>query len=106
MFEVIAVTSLLTASVPPARSSLLADRLSRFVGDISFVSTAIFYEHLCTLAHEVRFIIWGRERTGAMAIFVFNRHIVFAFGVIALLRVFSWDTNLVHSFVFSACIYE
>jgi len=43
---------------------------------------------------EVRFI-WGRKLSSATIIFLLNRYVVFAFGIVTILGAFPWNTNLV-----------
>ncbi|KAI0960941.1 hypothetical protein AcV7_000178 [Taiwanofungus camphoratus] len=53
--------------------------------------TLILYEHTTTFSQEA-LLIWGAKTTGATIVFILNRYLLFAYGVILALEVIPWST--------------
>ncbi|OCH87018.1 hypothetical protein OBBRIDRAFT_736908, partial [Obba rivulosa] len=56
-----------------------------------------FYEHVATLSQESN-LLWGSKRSGVTILFFVNRWTTCALGVVTLLNIVTWSTNLVNPF--------
>ena len=67
---------------------------------LTYSAALIFCEQLVTLSDEIRFV-WRRKLTMSSLVFLLNRYILLAYGIINVIGVIPWTTNLVRSLAFS-----
>ncbi|KAH9840607.1 uncharacterized protein C8Q71DRAFT_904709 [Rhodofomes roseus] len=68
---------------------------SNFITNYCELATCmlIFFEHIVTLPDEIRFI-WRRKLTMSSLIFLLNRYILFLYGLVNVVGVIPWTTNI------------